>query len=107
MTDEELASLREEAAYYEDKNMLRVLDELEQARAERGTAWAAVRVRDETINATVKELRAQIDAAYVLLREARQSLADYAESLEGMTGEYELEADKKLRARIDALIGEK
>jgi hypothetical protein len=39
--------------------------ELERANASKAEAWAAVRVRDEEINVTVKRLRAELERANV------------------------------------------
>lgn len=72
MTEEDIEKLREEAAYYGDKDMLRVLAELEKAWGERDRMDAAGQeLGEENVGLTTdnKILRAQRDVAYALLRE--------------------------------------
>jgi hypothetical protein len=77
------------------KTVLALLDGLEKAQREAKEAWAGVRVRDETINVTVKKRTAQRDSARALLREALP-----------WVGHMSDDPSIGLRARIKSELGE-
>lgn len=52
------------------EDSLALIDAMEKAQGEANEAWAGIRVRDETINVTVKKRTAERDSARSLLRDA-------------------------------------